>query len=192
MPVQRAERRSKRSVHTDSAGTGACAVRDMGCESAISDVTGLSIGTIKRKLRDAHGITKLRNLFEQQWPYREDELGIWTAAYARERDASDEIAGLIGLSVAGVIRRLEEAAGNTLVQNVFGIEWGAQDASGTASTRPMRDDEDSVRRPRLSVPAGASLIPEADDFVAVGERSPMFRNRRARAIRCQSRGIALV
>jgi hypothetical protein len=47
---------------------GYCTVKDArneGLEEAIARATGLAIPTIKAKLRDAHGATKLRNLFTQ-------------------------------------------------------------------------------------------------------------------------------
>ena len=55
--------------------------READVEDAISRVTGLTIPTIRAKLRDAHGATKLRNLF-RQWPERTVEVGRWTANFA--------------------------------------------------------------------------------------------------------------
>src|SRR6478609_2744414 len=103
-------------------------------EEAIERVTGLALSTIRTKLRDANGNTKLRNLF-RQWPERMDEIAAWTANFALHCEVIPEIAAMTGLGSRVVKRRLEETHGKTLVQNVFSEEWLVSDES---------DDEDEL------------------------------------------------
>jgi len=82
--------------------------RDEDVEDAIERVTRLAISTIRTKLRDANGNTKLRNLF-RQWPDRMDEIGNWTANFALQRDVIREICAMTSLGPRVAKRRLEEA-----------------------------------------------------------------------------------
>lgn len=43
-------------------------VRDRGLEATIARLTGFTASTVERRLRDEHGKTLLRNLFDGQWP----------------------------------------------------------------------------------------------------------------------------
>jgi len=169
-------------------------------EEAIERVTGLSLSTIRTKLRDANGNTKLRNLF-RQWPERVDEVASWTANFALQCEVIPEIAAITALGPRVVKRRLEEAHGKTLVQNVFSAEWlfDNEDGEGGEAT----DDADSHRSdgesrrsaPRRHAPASevvtqhSGIETAANTAVAIVEvapRSTMFRRydlRRARAAR---------
>ena len=91
--------------------------RDEGYEAEIERVTGLSLATIRNKLRDANGNTKLCNLF-RQWPDRLDEIAGWTASFALERDVIREIVDFTQLGPRVVKRRLEEAHGKRVVTQV--------------------------------------------------------------------------
>jgi ATP-dependent helicase IRC3 len=162
-------------------------VRGAGLEGEIAEVTGLAIATVRAKLRDAHGRTKLRNVFVQ-WPDRAGELACWTAAFARERDAAAEIAAITGLGVRAVRQRLQDIRGNTLVQNVFAAEWddGSGTAAGTISESPSVHQSSVPERdpfPSIEPPALASIAPEPLEYAEIGEPSAMFRRydlRRAR------------
>jgi len=100
----------------------------------IAEVTGLSEATVRRRLKDAHGKTLVRNVFEGRWPSDNagdemdaDALGEMTAAAARAGDREAQIANVTGLVEGLVRRRLEEAHGNTLVRNVFAERWPSGD-----------------------------------------------------------------
>jgi superfamily II DNA or RNA helicase len=144
--------------------------REDGVEDAISRATGLTIQTIRAKLRDAHGATKLRNLFSQ-WPDRTAEIGGWTASFALQCQAFDEISQITGVGPRVAKRFLEEAHGKTLVQNVFDDSWPTyeswpkQDGGPNAGRRTSRSDE-GVR------PRGASRCQEHFDRSGKEEDSP--------------------
>jgi hypothetical protein len=121
-------------------------VRGEGMEEAIARVTGLSNQTIRAKLREAHGHTKLCNLF-RQWPSREEEIGAWTASFALQREAFDEISGITGVGPRVAKRRLEEAPGKTLVQNVFETEWFSPTEEDHVVRRSDRESHSGARPP---------------------------------------------
>ena len=153
-------------------------VRGQGYEDEIAEVTGLAAATVRAKLRDAHGRTKLRNLF-WQWPERADEIGRWTVAFAKEREAYDEIADIVTLSVDAVRRRLAEARGNMLVQNLF-ERWPSINRASDRESHPdaMAAGPDD---PTSSVAAAGPEI--ETDVPEVGPPSPMFRRYDLRAAR---------
>jgi ATP-dependent helicase IRC3 len=169
-------------------------VRDGGFEEPIERVTGLSLATIRAKLRDAHGQTKLRNLF-RQWPERMAEVGAWTASFALQQEVFQEISAFTGVGPRIAKRRLEEGHGKTLVQNVFADEWPfhgnreqgedrARESEGSGNGRRARRQPTSTAGDR--VPASDDDTVDALAAVEVTPRSSMFRRydlRRARATR---------
>lgn len=130
---------------------------------AIERVTGLRPATIRAKLREAHGATKLCNLFSQ-WPDRADEIADWTASFALEREALDEIASITGVAARIARKRLEDAHGKTLVQNVFRGEWpGFEDSPGRTASR-ARPTEGEQIEPDLDQPPDLLEAPKAKFF----------------------------
>ena len=168
--------------------------RDDGLEEAIARVTGLAIPTIRVKLRDAHGATKLCNLF-RQWPDRTAEIGGWTANFALQCQVFEEISQITSVGPRVAKRLLEEAHGKTLVQNVFEDSWPEEDGGvngyrrtdrpdGDARMRASSRDQDRSDAPEETVVALPDVTPEAP--IDSRPRSSMFRRydlRRARATR---------
>jgi ATP-dependent helicase IRC3 len=176
-------------------------VRGEGMEDAIARLTGLSIPTIRAKLREAHGHTKLCNLF-RQWPSREEEIGGWTTNFALQCEAFDEIARITGVGPRVVKRRLEEAHGKTLVQNVFETEWFPPTEEDRGVRRPDRESHSGARPPsagRTRLENGSPQEPTAPqepaiDAADVGEPIRRWFRRydlnRARAIGSRREPVA--
>jgi hypothetical protein len=72
----------------------------------VAAATDLTIQTVRRRLREAHGNMLVRNVFQRDWPYDADALGRCTIALARDAGLAPEVAGATGLSGRVVGRRL--------------------------------------------------------------------------------------
>jgi superfamily II DNA or RNA helicase len=173
--------------------------READVEDAISRVTGLTIPTIRAKLRDAHGATKLRNLF-RQWPERTVEVGRWTANFALQCQVFDEISQIASVGPRVAKRLLEEAHGKTLVQNVFADTWPQEDggSNGPRGVDRLEEDPKPQAPPRnhafSDMPDDTSVAPPTSAMDNVREdgegqiRSSMFRRydlEKARATRAR-------
>ncbi len=165
--------------------------RDEGLEEEIEGVTGLALATIRGKLRDANGNTKLCNLF-RQWPDRLDEIAGWTASFALERNVVREIVDFTQLGPRVVKRRLEEAHGKTLVQNVFAEEWLFESDDEEEEPADPVPRKATVKRTQVTIGVGTTpsttdaQVRETAAVVEVAPRSTMFRRydlRRARSVR---------
>ena len=84
----------------------------------LADVTGLSMQTVRRRLREEHGNTLVRNAFWRHWPRDVEKLEKITLARARDAGLEREIADKTGLSERTVRRRLEKG-GKTFVEKEF-------------------------------------------------------------------------
>ncbi len=171
--------------------------RDDGLDEAIARATGLAIPTIRAKLRDAHGATKLRNLF-RQWPERTVEIGGWTANFALHCGVLDEIAQLISVEPRVAKQLLEEAHGKTLVQNVFADAWPQEnggsngirrlDRAAEDARQPVSSDQDDSDTSSNADTAMPDVSVESQDRGDSRPQSKMFRRynlTRARATRAR-------
>ncbi len=84
----------------------------------VADVTGLSMQTVRRRLREEHGNTLVRNAFWRHWPRDVERLEKITLALARDAGLEREIADKTGLSERTVRKRLEKG-GKTFVEKEF-------------------------------------------------------------------------
>jgi len=109
-------------------------------EAKIAGVTGLSEATVRRRLEEAYGNTRVCNVFEERWPSGEEEsddevdiatLGEMTSSAARAGGCAADIASVTGLGEATVRRRLVEAHGKRLVRNVFEGRWPGNEVEDT-------------------------------------------------------------
>lgn len=95
----------------------------------LAEVIGLSEGTVQRRLKDAHGRTRLVTCFEDHWPQSgrkplgAGELAALNVADAVRGDLDADIAAITGLSEMGVRRRLNAEHGRTLLITCFADRW---------------------------------------------------------------------
>jgi|GEM_PF-1879676 len=85
-------------------------------------VTGRSTQSVKRALSEAHGRTKVRNVFREY--YDMAVIGNMTIRWALDCDAVGAIARLIGFSERRVKARLQGVHGRTSIAKVFEDVWG--------------------------------------------------------------------
>lgn len=126
----------------------------------LAQVLDLGVPTVRRRLRDAHGNTLVRNVFERNWPYDAEELEGHTVATAREAGLATEIAVVTGLSERAVKRRLTTTRGNMLVGNAF-PELYEDEADLDTGEGDDEEDDDPYE--------GADLSPERDGEGEAGE-----------------------
>jgi len=108
--------------------------RDEDLADVVADITGLAPRTVRSRLNEAHGRTHLATCFEDRWPLEAEDFEGKTAAWARDHELFEELAGITGLSARTVAKRLRDASGKTHVQNVFADCWEAEeDATSTDS-----------------------------------------------------------
>jgi hypothetical protein len=103
---------------------------DEAISETIELLTGVPAAIAMERIREAHGRTKLRRVFEAEWPDTPETLGGMTAALARDVGLHDEIRRALGVTPHLVTRRLNEASGQTLLRNVFRGEWPELDEQG--------------------------------------------------------------
>ena len=120
-------------------GVTAAEARDRDLAADIANVTGLSVSTVRRRLKQAHGRTHVTNVFfdhlpfddedEEREPSRHDEeidvddLGRMSVIDVRDQDMDEILARLTGFTVATVRRRLKQAHGRTQMRNLFAGRW---------------------------------------------------------------------
>jgi Protein of unknown function DUF262 len=113
----------------------------------IEHLTGVPATLALQRIREAHGRTKIRTLFNAEWPATPEALGRMTAALAREAGLHDDIRRALGVTQHLVTRRLNEAPGQTLLRNVFRGEW------------PELEDRERPMPPKPSAVEAASEPP---------------------------------
>lgn len=86
-------------------------------------VTGLEVAEVGERIKKAHGRTLLQTVFSEAWPWSAGTLGNKTAAVARDAGLHDEIRWVTRGSKHLVTRRLNTAAGNRLLKNLFWDLW---------------------------------------------------------------------
>jgi hypothetical protein len=119
-------------------------------------LTGLSSATVRERLANRHGRTKVCNAFEEEWPRAPEQLGGFTVALAKEAQLHDEIRQvLIDGTATLVTRRLNEATGNALVRNIFASHW-----------------PEKPTPPRPSETGGAAAVPPKSAAVRVPAPAP--------------------
>lgn len=110
----------------------------------IAEVVGLTERTVERRLGEAHGRTLVRNLFEDRWPREAADFEGRTAAWARNAELFEELAGVTGLAVRTVRTKLQEATGKMHVPRVFADRWPEAEAprrsNGRSSTSRGRPE----------------------------------------------------
>lgn len=94
-----------------------------GLVNEVADVAGLSKAETRARLESARGNTKVRNAFDDLWPFADQELGGTTAACAVEHDLRRKICRLTSLDLRAVSRRLKSVHGKVLLRNLFEDEW---------------------------------------------------------------------
>lgn len=149
--------------------------------AAVERVTGVSAQQARARIAEAHGRTKLRTLFDAEWPSSAARLGSLTVGVAREFGFQEEIRSVLGATNVLVSRRLNAAAGNTLVRNIFRDEWPEEQAR-PSSPRPR---DAATARARSSEP-GAS----PRESLSVAEITDVLRtepNIRGRTFRLPAR-----
>ncbi|MFT3769600.1 MAG: hypothetical protein QM820_29545 [Minicystis sp.] len=122
----------------------AARVRNSGAETIrkIAELTGHSEATVARRLDDAHGKTRVRNLFEDTWPMSAEQLGGLRARQARDCGLFPEIARVTGLDERITWAVLDEGDGRMAVRNLFGGVWPDENDEETGSS-VERDDADA-------------------------------------------------
>ena len=140
--------------------TAARARDDEAANALISSITGLDARIVQRRLRDAHGKTRVRTVFAAEWPDEEETLGRLRVKQAREAGLVTEIVDLTQLSERTVRARLNDAHGAALVANVFDTEWPSLDGGEIAE-----DDDDPVALGEMTV-AAARLEDDAAALIA--------------------------
>jgi predicted phosphodiesterase len=107
---------------------------------AIAATTGLSLGRVSNQLQRADGRYRVRTIFAQRWPAEDggdpgdreadeashsaEDLAERTVAAVRDDDeALDSLAGITGLTLKGIRRRINGAGGRALLRNLFADRW---------------------------------------------------------------------
>ncbi|CAN5191103.1 hypothetical protein BH09MYX1_BH09MYX1_11380 [soil metagenome] len=134
---------------------------DEGLTADIAELAGLSKPKARERLESARGNTLVRNLFDDVWPFRDQELARATAACALDHNLRDSICDLTGLERRVVTRRLNAAHGKMLLRTVFGEDW----PSAVDFARKVGDNTaaEVLRRPILLARVSEiSGIPQGD------------------------------
>lgn len=119
----------------------------------ISAITGLDASLVHARLEEARGKTLVKNVFADEWPTTAD-LGAMTVARARRLGLKGEIVDALGVTSRLVTRRLNKAAGKTLVRNALWDHWpsGGVPAGQQGSWEDGEDEAGSVEEPEDEAP----------------------------------------
>lgn len=131
-------------------------------------LTGLTMQTVRRRIREAHGNTLVRNVFWRDWPNNVDHLRGYTIALARDTGLAPEIASATGLSERTVIKRLATERGNMLVANAF-AELEIDDEAGEQYDDEAGEDQDESRERDETEDGGEEDAKDATTHVASPE-----------------------
>lgn len=168
--------------------TVAAARADDEVVDVIVEVTELSKASVRACLDREHGKTLVRNAFADHWPSLEDEVGDLTVAEARESDAKERIAQILGLSAATVARHMNDVHGKTKVRNLFSDYWPDDteddESSPESSELPENDDD-----PPSSVEATPDDY-ECEEGTAIVEDEAEDREYQAKALEELAAGFA--
>lgn len=96
-----------------------CAAIDEDDLDRIVEVTWLNRPSIRKRLRDVHGNTRVRSAFSDEWPVDAEGLGRLTVSVARRGELEVELAEATGMSLRRVRNRLERQHGATRLDNAF-------------------------------------------------------------------------
>lgn len=114
-------------------------------------ITGLSLRTVRRRWRAAHGNTLLRNVYAEVWPHDDASVGQLTLAVARDADLVAEIQALTGLSARAIRRRLNAKHGKMLVGTAFPeLYEGAGESTSQTGRNPNDERVTSETLPEAS------------------------------------------
>lgn len=130
----------------------------LGLESAVAQIVGWAVPTVRESLRGAEEGISVRIALESAWPeflsgesqvpettYPTDTLFVQrfgrttTATARRHGEAVNAIALITGLDLKVVIRRLAKAHGKTRIERVFEAEWPSDDMLGEYTVAQIRN-----------------------------------------------------
>ena len=90
---------------------------------AVRKITGLGDTPVRKRLTDAAGNMHVSRLFGDVWPTTAADLAERTAAFAREYGFQRELRRITRATQVLVSRRLNDAAGKTMLRNLFREFW---------------------------------------------------------------------
>jgi hypothetical protein len=116
--------------------TAARARRNEDLVQRIAVLTGHGVRAVQRRLENAHGAARVRNIF-REWPTDAQQLGDLRVKLARECRLFPEIAAITHQSEQTVFDRLMQGDGRSAVRNLFGSMWPSGGTNGEE-----QEDED--------------------------------------------------
>jgi len=143
-------------VHELGDRTAASARDDEDAQAALVEITGLSMGWVRRHLNQAKGRVLLRNVFWSRWPDDDaeidvDELGARTIASVRADDvAIRAIAQVCGVELREVELLMSACDGRRRVHGVFEESWPDDPQAGEDVDDDDVDDDDAYSLAELA------------------------------------------
>lgn len=93
----------------------------------IAEITGLPTSEVDDTLNSAHGVTHVRNLFRDHWPWSAQKLGVYNVTFARDHGLHEEIMRVTSGTAHLVSKRLNASHGRQLLRNLFWDYWPAEE-----------------------------------------------------------------